>query len=174
MSSYAEDFVEGAARRGKRAAQSAGRASSRLADRAVEVAGERMRPGTGAKRTVMHTIRQLPNYVKLLFGLMRDRRVSIVDKLLVAGAIAYIVSPLDLIPDFIPFLGEVDDAFLLITSLQRLISHAGHDVVLDHWAGDEEELEELNLGRALSAAAFFLPPGMKRALRAMGRGRDRE
>jgi len=171
VSSYAEDFVHGATRRGKRAAKGIGRTTSRLADRAVSTSRERMRPGTGAKRTVMETIRQLPNYVKLLFGLLRDRRVSLVDKLLVAGAIAYIVSPLDLIPDFVPFLGEVDDAFLLITALQRLVSNAGHRVLLDHWNGDPGDLGDLNLGRALSAASFFLPPGMRRALKGLGRGR---
>jgi uncharacterized membrane protein YkvA (DUF1232 family) len=178
VSSYAEESASrGASRRGKRpaAGRDLGRSSARLADREVRVDDDlRARPGTGAKRTVMGTIRQLPNYLKLLYGLMRDGRVSLVDKLLVAGAIAYIVSPLDLIPDFIPFLGEVDDAFLLITALQRLISHAGHHVVLDHWQGDPEELGDLNLGRALSAAAFFLPPGMRRALKAMGRGKGRD
>ncbi|MFL5577370.1 MAG: YkvA family protein [Gemmatimonadaceae bacterium] len=128
------------------------------------------RPRTGAKRTVMDTIRQIPNYLKLLFGLMRDPRVSMLDKLLVGGAIAYIISPIDLIPDFIPFLGEVDDVFLLLTALQRLISHAGRLVVLDHWAGDPEELADLNIGRVLSAAAFFLPPAMRRSLRRVARG----
>ena len=182
MSSYADESAYGASkssssRRGSRgsarsSARGAGRGgSARLADREVFVEDGRARPGTGAKRTITHTIRQLPNYLKLLYGLMVDRRVSVVDKLLVAGAIAYIVSPLDLIPDFIPFLGEVDDAFLLVTALQRLISHAGRHVVLDHWQGDPEELGDLNLGRALSAAAFFLPPGMRRALKALGRGR---
>jgi len=78
-------------------------------------AGER--PRTGAKRTIMDTIRQLPNYVRLLFGLLSDRRVATVDKLLVGAAIAYIIAPVDLIPDWIPFLGEVDDVFLLVTAL---------------------------------------------------------
>lgn len=175
MSSYAEEGAPAAAAATRRrGARSTARGSAPVADREVRVAADdRERPGTGAKRTVMGTIRQLPNYLKLLYGLMRDGRVPLVDKLLVAGAIAYIVSPFDLIPDFIPFLGEVDDAFLLITALQRLISHAGHHVVLDHWRGDPDELGDLNLGRALSAAAFFLPPGMRRALKSMGRGRRR-
>ena len=122
-------------------------------------------PRAGAKRTVMATIRQIPHYLKLLFGLLRDSRVSVVDKLLVAGAIAYVVSPIDLIPDFIPFLGEVDDIFLVLTALQRLISNAGRSVLLDHWAGAREELHDLNIGRVISAAAFFLPPAMRRSLR---------
>ena len=122
-------------------------------------------PRTGAKRAVMDTIRQIPAYLKLLAGLLTDRRVSAVDKALVAGAIAYILLPIDFIPDFIPFFGEVDDVFLLVTALQRLIANAGRQVALDHWTGEISELADLNLKRVLSAASFFLPGGMKGKLR---------
>src|SRR5215213_475022 len=98
------------------------------------------RPRTGAKRTVMGTVSEIPNFLRLLYGLVTDRRVANIDKLVVAGAIAYILMPLDLIPDFIPFLGEVDDVFLLILAIQRLISNAGKAVVSDHWMGDAAEL----------------------------------
>lgn len=128
------------------------------------------RPRTGAKRTVMDTIRQLPNYVRLLFGLLRDKRVAAIDKLLVAGAIAYILAPVDLIPDWIPFLGEVDDVFLLVTALQRLISNAGRSIVLQYWLGDPAELAAMNLRHVLTAAAFFLPRRVRRRLRTIGRG----
>jgi uncharacterized membrane protein YkvA (DUF1232 family) len=127
------------------------------------------RPRTGAKRTVMDTIRQLPNYVRLLFGLLSDRRVAAVDKLLVAAAVAYILTPIDFIPDFIPFLGEVDDVFLLVTALQRLISNAGRSVVLQYWVGNPAELASMNLRHVLTAAAFFLPRRMRRRLRTIGR-----
>ncbi|HEY4218871.1 MAG TPA: YkvA family protein [Gemmatimonadaceae bacterium] len=126
-------------------------------------------PRTGAKRTVIYYIKQLPQYVRLLGGLLGDKRVSMVDKLLVAGALAYIVMPIDLIPDFIPFFGEIDDLFLLILALQRLIENAGRFVVLDHWTGNPADLAELNLRGALSAAAFFLPKRIRRRLRVIGR-----
>lgn len=128
-------------------------------------------PRRGAKRTVTHYIGQLPRYVRLLGGLLVDRRVSIWDKLLVAGAIAYIVSPIDLIPDFIPFLGEVDDVYLLILALQRLMANAGRRVLLEHWTGDPADLGELNLHQALSAAAFFLPLPLRRRLKGKLRGK---
>ena len=115
----------------------------------------------------METIRQIPHYLKLLVGLVRDHRVSIADKLLVAAAIAYVLSPFDFIPDFIPFFGQVDDVFLVVTAVQRLIGNAGRHVVLDHWTGPLEELHDLNVGRVLSAAAFFLPPGVRRGLKKM-------
>ena len=117
----------------------------------------------------MDTIRQLPNYLRMLYGLLRDNRVATLDKLLVGAAIAYIVAPVDLIPDWIPFLGEVDDVFLLVTALQRLISNAGRSIVLQYWLGDPAELASMNLRHVLAAAAFFLPRRVRRRLRTIGR-----
>ena len=129
----------------------------------------RSAPRTGARRTVIYYIKQLPSYVRLLGGLITDRRVSTIDKLLVAGAIAYIVMPIDLIPDFIPFFGEIDDLYILVLALQRLISNAGRTVLLDHWTGEPSDLADINLRGALAAAAFFLPKRIRRRLRVIGR-----
>jgi len=126
-------------------------------------------PRTGAKRTVIYYIRQLPKYLRLLSGLVTDSRVSMTDKLLVVGAIAYIVMPIDLIPDFIPFFGEIDDVYLLVMALQRMIANAGRMVLLDHWSGDPRDLGDMNLRGALAAAAFFLPKRIRRRLRVIGR-----
>jgi len=126
-------------------------------------------PRTGAKRTVVGTISEIPKFLRLLYGLLTDSRVSNIDKLVVAGAIAYILMPIDLIPDFIPFIGEVDDVFVMILAIERLISHAGKRVVADHWTGDPSEIGSLNLERILAACAFFLPRRMRRRLRAIGR-----
>ena len=122
-----------------------------------------------AKRTLLDTIRQIPAYLRLLGGLLLDRRVSALDKALVAGAIAYVVSPIDLIPDFIPFLGEVDDVFVLMASLDRLVTHAGQDVLVDHWRGDPRELDVLNVKEVISAATLFLPRGVTSKLTALVR-----
>ncbi|MEO7771119.1 MAG: YkvA family protein [Gemmatimonadaceae bacterium] len=126
-------------------------------------------PRTGAKRTVIYYMKQLPAYLRLLGGLLTDRRVASMDKLMVAGAIAYIVMPIDLIPDFIPFLGEVDDVFILVLALQRLISNTGKNVLVAHWTGAMEDLADLNLREALAAAAFFLPKRIRKRLRVIGR-----
>ncbi|MEX2179914.1 MAG: DUF1232 domain-containing protein [Gemmatimonadaceae bacterium] len=141
------------------------RASARPAGHAAAAKA----PRTGAKRTVMSYIGDLPRFLQLLWGLITDTRVAVVDKVLVAGAIAYIVMPMDLIPDFIPFLGQVDDVFLLVTALRRLMENAGRAVLLSHWTGDPAELRELNLRKAIMAAAFFLPRRVRRRLRVIGR-----
>lgn len=115
------------------------------------------RPRSGAKRTLLGTIRELPSYVRLLGGLMLDGSVSRVDRAMVLGAILYIVSPLDFLPDMIPFMGQVDDIFLLVLALQRLVKRAGRQVVLRYWSGDPRALSEASLARVVGAAAFFLP-----------------
>ena len=148
-----------------RAGATGGKGRSRRAVRDEEAAS----PRTGARRTVLYYIRQLPYYLRLLGGLVTDRRVDRVDKLLVLGAIAYIVMPIDLVPDFIPFFGEIDDLYLLVLALQRLITNAGRVVLLDHWNGDAADLADLNLSHAMAAAAFFLPKRIRRRLKVIGR-----
>ncbi len=134
-----------------------------------ETAEVREAPRSGARRTVLDTIKQIPDYLRLLVGLLSDRRVAGIDKLLVAGAIAYIVMPIDLIPDFVPFIGQVDDIYLLVFSLQRLMTNAGAKVLTDHWRGAISELNPTNLRSVLMAAAFFLPPRIRRRFRVIGR-----
>ena len=127
----------------------------------------RLRPRVGAKRSVLKVIRQIPAYIRLLLGLMADGRVSRIDRFMVLAAAAYIISPLDLIPDFLPFLGEVDDIFLLMMALQRLVENTGRRVLMDHWLGDPKELSDMNLAAIVSAAGFFLPSGIRRRLMRM-------
>jgi uncharacterized membrane protein YkvA (DUF1232 family) len=122
----------------------------------------------GHDHSILDHIRRLPAYGRLVAGLMTDERVSIVDKALVVAAIGYLASPLDLM-GAIPILGEIDDLFIILLALQHLVANAGADVVLDHWHGDIEELEHLDLRRALLAAAFFLPRRLRRRLRVIGR-----
>ncbi len=127
-------------------------------------------PRTGARRTVLSAIRDIPHYIRLLWGLARDPRVAIVDKLLVVAAAVYIVSPIDIIPDFIPFLGQVDDLYILMLALQRMVSRAGRPVLSDHWTGNPASISGINLAATLAAAAFFLPPSIRRRVRKSLRG----
>lgn len=136
-----------------------------FASRMAERGRDRLRPRTGAKHTVANYIMQLPRYVRLLGGLLVDPRVAIVDKLLVGAAIAYILNPFDFIVDAVPFLGQVDDVYLLGVALQRLVSNAGKRVLLSHWSGDPGDLSASSLQAVVSAAAFFLPRGVGRKLR---------
>ncbi len=127
-------------------------------------------PRTGARRTVLGAIREIPHYLRLLWGLARDPRVAVVDKLLVVAAAVYVISPIDVIPDFIPFLGQIDDIYLIVLAMQRMVSRAGRPVLRDHWTGSPDALSSINLAATLAAAAFFLPPSIRRRVRKALRG----
>jgi uncharacterized membrane protein YkvA (DUF1232 family) len=121
------------------------------------------------KQSLIETIKQLPNYARLVFGLLTDPRVSLLDKGLVGAAVAYVISPIDLVPDFIPVIGELDDLFVLVLAIQHLVSGADPEVLLDHWNGELEDLENLNVRKALLTAALFFPRSLRRRLRLIGR-----
>jgi len=114
------------------------------------------------RETITMLIRDIPNFLKLLGRLARDPRVSRLDKGLVLATVAYILMPLDLIPDLIPFLGQVDDIYLLALALDRLLHNAGIDVLLDHWDGESATLEMLL--SALDRAGSFLPERVRELL----------
>src|SRR5690606_28897314 len=99
----------------------------------------------------------------LLFGLMRDRRVSRLDKALVIGAIVYVLTPVDMLPDFLGFLGMVDDLYLLALVVNRLILRAGPELVHEHWGGDRESLRFLVEG--LEEIGSFVPTPVRRLIR---------
>jgi uncharacterized membrane protein YkvA (DUF1232 family) len=87
------------------------------------------------KRRMKNLLMFLPNMLSLCGRLMTDARVPRTEKLLFAGAIIYAVAPLDLIPDMIPFVGQVDDIYLIALTLMRLINRTDERVVREHWHG---------------------------------------
>lgn len=144
--------------------------TSTLTGSRAEHRGRRRRaPRTGAKRTLLGTIAQIPSYLRLMAGLITDPRVATLDKVLLGAAVAYVAMPIDLIPDFIPFIGQVDDVFVLVLAVRRLISNAGMNVIRDHWDGAIEDLHPSALQEVIAAAAFFLPRGIRRRLRKVAR-----
>jgi len=87
------------------------------------------------KRRMKNLLMFLPNMIALSGRLMTDRRVPRTEKLLFAGAIVYAIMPLDFIPDMLPFIGQVDDAYLIALTLVRLINRTDERVVREHWRG---------------------------------------
>lgn len=85
----------------------------------------------------------LPNLVVLFKGLLRDPRVPASSKLLLVLGIAWILSPIDLIPEFIPFVGPLDDAVIAALIVRRIIRVSGRDVLTDHWRGDSTTLDRM-------------------------------
>src|SRR5689334_2328764 len=104
----------------------------------------------------------IPNLLLLSARLMVDPRVPAKERLLVAGAIVYAIMPLDLIPDMIPFVGQVDDAYLIALTLLRLMSVTDPKVVREHWRGGGDVVELI--GATALIAGKLLPKRIRRVL----------
>src|SRR5215211_3954060 len=103
-----------------------------------------------AKRRMKNLLMFLPNMIALCGRLLTDGRVPVTEKALFAGAIIYAIMPLDLIPDLLPFVGQIDDAYLISLTLLRLIEQTDARIVREHWkgGGDVVQLAEAIAGLA--------------------------
>jgi uncharacterized membrane protein YkvA (DUF1232 family) len=84
--------------------------------------------------------RFIPDCVVLFRRLLGDPRLSRWRKATVAALIAYLASPIDLIPDLIPVVGLLDDAILVALVLRIVLRGAGRQLVEEHWPGPQESL----------------------------------
>jgi uncharacterized membrane protein YkvA (DUF1232 family) len=89
----------------------------------------------------------LPDCVVLVGRLLRDPRVPRRRKLLLAAAAAYLALPFDLVPDFIPVAGQLDDAIILALVLRGLLRSGSGELIRERWPGPELTLALL-LGRS--------------------------
>ncbi len=94
-----------------------------------------------AKEIAREAILLIPNVVKLLGRIIRDPRVSVRRKSFAAAALVYVVSPIDLIPDFIVGFGQLDDLVIVAVALNNLIAGAGREVIEQHWDGSADSLD---------------------------------
>jgi uncharacterized membrane protein YkvA (DUF1232 family) len=97
----------------------------------------------GRKTTARELVSFLPNMVRLFRGLLGDARVPRSSKALLAVAAIWLASPIDLIPEFLPGVGALDDAVIAGLVLRHLVKRAGPEVVRDHWRGDPRSLSLL-------------------------------
>lgn len=85
----------------------------------------------------------VPNLFRLFRELMADPRVPLRAKIALAVALLWIASPIDLIPEFVPVAGPLDDAIVAALVLAYVTRTVGRDVVREHWHGDPTTLARL-------------------------------
>ena len=104
----------------------------------------------------------LPNLARLLGRLLKDTRVPTAEKALFVGAIVYFIMPVDLIPDIFPFIGQVDDVYLIALTLLRLINRTDERIVQEHWSGGGDIVALVD--SIAGIAPMFLPKRVSRVL----------
>jgi uncharacterized membrane protein YkvA (DUF1232 family) len=83
----------------------------------------------------------LPNLIALFRGLRKDPRVPRGSKLLLAFGLVWLASPIDLIPEFVPVIGPLDDAIVAALILRSVARRVGKPVLAEHWRGDPAALD---------------------------------
>jgi uncharacterized membrane protein YkvA (DUF1232 family) len=82
----------------------------------------------------------VPDCLVLLKRLIADDRVSRGRKALLVAVVGYLALPFDLVPDFIPVAGQLDDAIIVAFALRILFRGSGHALASEHWPGPQRSL----------------------------------
>jgi uncharacterized membrane protein YkvA (DUF1232 family) len=85
----------------------------------------------------------LPRLGRMLISLAGDRDVPTAAKVVLAALAVYLVSPIDLIPDFIPWLGYLDDVILAAVVVDGVLNFIDRPLVLRYWPGSADSLERI-------------------------------
>ncbi len=97
--------------------------------------------GVGRREDARALAGFIPDCAVLTARLLRDRGVPRRHKLLLAGLLAYLALPFDLVPDFIPVAGQLDDVLVTALVLRAFLKAAGEEPVRAHWPGPQRSLE---------------------------------
>ena len=85
---------------------------------------------------------------RLVFALLRDRRVPLGTKFIIPAAVVYLVSPFDFLPDMIPGLGQLDDVVVLLVALVVFLAAVPRGVLMEHLRGGRPDPGEDSQGRS--------------------------
>lgn len=105
---------------------------------------------------IKETLLAVPRIALLLPKLIRDERVPKRTKLALAGLAVYLAIPWDIIPDFIPVLGQLDDAVAILLFVDGVLNQVDEKVLLEHWTGKIKTLRRL---QGLSRIVSWWTPG---------------
>lgn len=105
---------------------------------------ERVEPTRAEVRSAWRElIRFLPDVAKLLWRLTRDPRVPWTGKAAAAGAVVYVATPIDVVPDFLAGIGQLDDIWIVVRALRFLFRSAGYELMQELWPGSDEGFHAL-------------------------------
>jgi|SRR5215207_10529413 len=99
---------------------------------------------TSDEVTLREALRLLPDLVRLLRRLSADAAVPRAVRIGLLALIAYLLLPIDLVPDFVPVLGYADDAVIVALALRWVVRRAGSGMLARHWPGTAEGLRAVH------------------------------
>jgi uncharacterized membrane protein YkvA (DUF1232 family) len=94
-------------------------------------------------QSVTEVVRLVPDLARLLGRVSRDRTIPLRVRVRIFIAIAYNAQPLNLIPDFVPVIGLVDNVAIILWAVRSTVRHAGPEAITRHWPGTTDGLATL-------------------------------
>lgn len=91
----------------------------------------------------------VPDFFAMMVRLARDQRVSPLAKVIAGAVIAYFISPIDLIPDIIPFVGQIDDVAVALFAIEQISQRVPVELIEEAWPGDERVADLVKEGTQL-------------------------
>ncbi len=104
----------------------------------------------------------LPDFAVLIFRLLKDPRVPAKAKAKLGLFVVYLASPIDVIPDFIPVLGQMDDLVAAVLVVRDILQTTPQEVVLELWSGQGDVIK--TIGAVLDVAGEVLSKNVLGAL----------
>ncbi|PIU60929.1 MAG: hypothetical protein COS84_11745 [Armatimonadetes bacterium CG07_land_8_20_14_0_80_40_9] len=95
------------------------------------------------KDDLIPVIKRLPTYGKLSFFLFKDHRLNRFQKLMLIAGLGYTISPVDLVPGFIPVVGQLDDLYVMLTLLHKVLKSLPPNVTKEHLQEVELRIENI-------------------------------
>jgi uncharacterized membrane protein YkvA (DUF1232 family) len=108
---------------------------------------------------VTQLLRALPDLVRLIARLVGDPLLPRAAKIALGAAMVYLASPIDLIPDFVPLVGYLDDLLLAALLVDGILNWVDRALVLKYWPGTADSLERL--ARVARMLAVWVPRRLK-------------
>ena len=93
--------------------------------------------------------------VKLVSWLFLGGRVSKFDKTFLGAVLIYVLNPMDVRPDVVPIVGQVDDSYLVSLTLLRLVNRTDDSILREHWGGRCDVVQLIN--KITELGTFYLP-----------------
>lgn len=122
--------------------------------------GESMPGGQDNRERLKQYALIAPQLVRLVWRLARDQRVPARPKAMLLFLGGYLVSPIDLVPDWFPAVGYADDLLVAAFALDQILNRVPEEVVWEHWDGDEDVLQVVR--EVLDIATSFMPGWLRR------------
>lgn len=94
-----------------------------------------------------------------LGDLARDERIPLQNRMVLAGLLLYLLTPIDFLPDFIPVLGWLDDVFVTLLVLDHIFNSADTDIILEHYPWNKQGFRKMK--GYVERLSWLVPPRVK-------------